>query len=220
MSDMNGQSKARRSDEVYEWLRRAIVTGELRPNEPLIEADLAEKLAVSRTPVRESLQRLASMGLILPRKRGWSVREYTPLEIRENSEVRIGLEGYATFLAAERASESELSVILALHRSRLDLKTADEALRVKTNREFHDSIIAAAGNPRLTNAIYASGQFYFNAPIARLTFEEELRLGNAEHERIVDCLLARDAAGAETAMRDHIRRTFSVFQRVTELKQA
>lgn len=208
----------RRSDEVYQWLRRAIVTGEIRPNEPLIETDLAAKLDVSRTPVRESLQRLASAGLILPRKRGWSVREYSPQEIRENCEVRIALEGYATSLAAERASESELEAIQALHQSRLQLDIADEILRVQTNREFHDAIIAAAKNPRLTNAIYASGQFYFNGPIARLTFKEELSLGNAEHERIVNFLLARDAAEAERAMRDHIKRTFSVFERVTELR--
>lgn len=208
----------RRSDDVYEWLRRAIVTGEIRPNEPLIEADLALKLDVSRTPVRECLQRLASAGLILPRKRGWAVREYTPLEVQQNSEIRIALEGYATSLAAERATASELTAIRALHESRLDLRPGDEALRVKTNRAFHDAIIAAAGNPRLTDSIYASGQFYFNAPIARLTFQEELSLGNADHERIVNRLIARDAAGAELAMRDHIKRTFSVFLRVTDRK--
>ncbi len=55
----------RRSGEVFDRVRQAIIAGELRPNEPLIEADIAERLGVSRTPVRESLQRLAAAGLIV-----------------------------------------------------------------------------------------------------------------------------------------------------------
>ncbi|MEF2985647.1 FCD domain-containing protein, partial [Pseudomonas aeruginosa] len=63
-----------------------------------------------------------------------------------------------------------------------------------------------------------TGQFYFNGPIARLTLGEEMRLGNADHQRIIDALIARDAAAAEFAMRAHIRRTLSVFQRVVNLE--
>ena len=210
MADTAGAS---RSNEVYEWLRVAIVTGEMRPNEPLIEADLAERLAVSRTPIREGLQRLADGGLIVARKRGWAVREYTPQEVIENSEVRAGLEGYATRLATVRASDEQLAAIAEIHRQRLSIKAVDEKSRVATNRNFHDTIIAAASNKRLTDAIYRSGQFYFNAPLARLTTEEEMKAGNADHQRIVDAMLGRDPAAAENAMRDHILRTFTIFQR-------
>lgn len=216
---MTRSPAARRSGDVYEWLRAAIVTGDLRPNEPLIEADLAERLTVSRTPVRESLQRLAAAGLIVPRKRGWSVREYTAEEMRQKSEIRAALEGYAAYLAAERATKDDLAAISRLHRERLALMPADEALRVKTNRAFHDAVIAAAKNPALASAIYETGQFYFNGPIARLTLGEEMRLGNADHQRIVDALAARDAPAAERAMREHIRRTLSVFQKVVDVKR-
>src|ERR1700728_2381464 len=81
--------------DVYERIRLAIVSGDIRPNEPLIENDLAEALGVSRTPIRESLQRLAADDLIVTRKRGWAVKEYTTNEIRENFEIRSGLEGMA-----------------------------------------------------------------------------------------------------------------------------
>jgi DNA-binding GntR family transcriptional regulator len=204
----------RRSLEVYDRLRHAIVTGEIRPNEPLIEADLAAELGVSRTPVRESLQRLAAAGLIVPRKRGWSVREYRPEEVRQRSEIRAGLEGYAAFLAASRASEEELGGINEIHRLRLALVATDETARVKTNRAFHDAVIAAAHNPALAEAIDGTGQFYFNAPVARRTTAEEMRQGNAEHQLIVDALNARNAEAAEAAMRAHIQRTLSVFLRV------
>jgi DNA-binding GntR family transcriptional regulator len=213
LTRMAGTAGTNRSNEVYEWLRVAIVTGEMRPNEHLIEADLAERLAVSRTPIRECLQRLADGGLIVPRKRGWAVREYTPQEVIENSEVRAGLEGYATRLATTRATDEQLAAISAIHQQRLRIEVVDEKSRVATNRNFHDAIIAAAQNKRLTDAIYRSGQFYFNAPLARLTTAEEMKAGNADHQRIVDAMIGRDPAAAESAMRDHILRTFTIFQR-------
>ena len=98
---------ARRSDDIYE-LRRAIVTGEIRPNQPLIEPDLAAQLGVSRTPVRESLQRLVIAGLVVPRKRGWAVREFTVEEMQENAEVRAGLEGMQP-ISRPRAGRSRRS---------------------------------------------------------------------------------------------------------------
>jgi DNA-binding GntR family transcriptional regulator len=204
-----------RADDVFHWLRTAIVTGKIRPNEPLIETDLALRLRVSRTPIRESLQRLAADGLIVPRKRGWSVREYTPEEAQQNCEVRAALEGFATSLAAERASDAELCRIEAAHDYRLALHAVHEELMVQTNRAFHDAILAAAHNARLTDAIFRSGRFYFKAPAGRQGTEEEFKAANADHGRIVTALVRRDAVAAERAMRDHVFRSFSAFQRVS-----
>ena len=78
--------------------------------------------------------------------------------------------------------------LLAIHERRLTLRSSDEAMRVKTNRNFHDAIMRASGNGRLTDAIYHSGQFYFNAP-RRATTGEELTLGNADHALIVAAIL-------------------------------
>src|SRR5690606_9984578 len=94
----------RRAHEIYDRLRGDIVHGVLRPNEPLIETELAEQLGVSRTPIRESLQRLASDGLIVYRRRRWYVYEHTADEIREMYEIRAAQEGYAARLAAERGT--------------------------------------------------------------------------------------------------------------------
>src|SRR5690242_1294185 len=71
------------ADGVYQRLRSAIVRGDLRPNERLVEADLAVWLEVSRTPVRECLQRLAAERLVVNRRRGWIVQEHTVEDIRE-----------------------------------------------------------------------------------------------------------------------------------------
>lgn len=205
----------RRSGDAYETLRNAILSGERRPNEPLIEADIAAALAVSRTPVREALQRLAVEQLILPRKRGWAVREITAIEAGENSEVRAALEGYAARLVAERATEAEISAAAAVHARRLAIDPSDEKARVESNREFHGIIVDAARNQKLRDAILRSGRFYFNDSVARMTSPEEFRLSNQDHGLIVAALQARDADRAEQAMRNHIMRTFHIFRKLS-----
>lgn len=205
----------RRSGDVYETLRNAILSGEMRPNEPLIEIDIAAALAVSRTPVREALQRLAVEQLILPRKRGWAVREITAVEAGENSEVRAALEGYAARLAAERATEAEIAAAAAVHARRLAIDPNDQKARVESNREFHAIIVDAARNRKLKDAILRSGRFYFNDSVARMTSPEEFRLSNQDHGVIVAALQARDADRAEQAMRNHIMRTFHIFRKLS-----
>ena len=208
---------ARTTDEVYERLRLAIITGEIRPNEPLIEADLAAALDVSRTPIRESLQRLGADGLILPRKRGWAVREYSPREIQENYEVRAALEGYAARLAASRATDAELAEIAQIQAMRDAEPSPSREFRARTNRQFHDAIMAAGKNTRLADSIFRIGQFYFSNRIAGLTTEQEFKANQTDHGRIVQALQARNEAEAEEAMRAHILRTFLVFQRLEGL---
>ena len=202
------------SDEVYEKLRLAIVTGEIRPNAPLIEVDLANALNVSRTPIRESLQRLAADQLVVPRKRGWAVKEYSAQEIQESYEVRAALEGYAARLATTRASDDEIAAITEIQRLRDAETNPTREFRVRTNRQFHDGIIKAARNDRLAEAIYRSGRFYFNERIAAITSREDFAANQSDHARIVLALQSRDPAGAEEAMRSHILNTFTAFLRV------
>lgn len=202
----------RRSGDVYETLRNAILAGEMRPNEPLIEADIAAALAVSRTPVREALQRLAVEQLILPRKRGWAVREITAFEAGEHSEVRAALEGHAARLATERATDAEIASAAEVHAHRLTIDPGNEKARVETNRALHGIIVDAARNETLKDAILRSGRFYFNGTVARLTSSQEFHLSNQDHAAIVAALQARDGDGAERAMRNHIMRTFHIFR--------
>jgi DNA-binding GntR family transcriptional regulator len=216
-ADKDEARPASSSDDVFERLRLAIVTGEIRPNTPLIEVDLAEALGVSRTPIRESLQRLAADELIVQRKRGWAVREYSPQEIQEAYEVRAALEGYAARLAAERGSNAEIAAIAAVQ----DLREAEahptNEFRVKTNRQFHDGVINAARNIRLAAAIYRSGRFYFNERIAGAAGKSDFATNQSDHGRIVLALRAHDANEAEAAMRAHILNTFMAFQRLGAL---
>jgi len=196
---------ATRSDDVYERLREDIVTGRARPNERLIEVELADRLQVSRTPIREGLQRLAAEGLVVSRRRGWVVLEHTGAEIRQIYEARAALEGYCARLAAERATEAQLKDIASVHRGdpKRIVKSSRQHL-VEVNDRFHDAIIAAAHNERLADMIRRNRTYYFTFRIAQLYTDDEADASIAGHRAIVRALLQHDSNRAEREMRAHI----------------
>jgi len=111
----------------------------------LIEAELAASLQVSRTPVRESLPRLAAEGLIVSRGRGWVVLEHSADEIREIYDVRAALEGYASLLAAERATPEQVEHIVA-HGTSTPLNDATETKAIRAAFGAHADRIAVTSN--------------------------------------------------------------------------
>lgn len=193
------------SEATYRRLRSDIVRGLLRPNERLIEAELAESLAVSRTPIRESLQRLAADGLVVSRRRGWVVYEHTPDEIREIYEIRSALEGYAACLAAERATDEHLSKIVTILQESVDIAHVPRQRMVEVNDRFHDAIIEASGNRRLAKEIGRNRLYYFNYRLANLYSDEEVSVSRAQHDQIVRALLGRDSREAEEITRTHVK---------------
>lgn len=203
---------ANRTVEVYEQLRRAIVEGAIRPNERLVESDLAERFDVSRTPIRECMLRLAGDGLIVSVRRSWVVREHSPLEVTEVFEVRAALEGFAARLAAERATDAQIQGVEAIHREYADLTLrSDRGHLVAHNDQFHDEVIAAAGNQLLSDQIRRNSQYYFMHRIAGFLSDDEVRTSIAGHERLVQALISRDGNRAEDVARK------SVFEGLTKI---
>jgi DNA-binding GntR family transcriptional regulator len=199
-ADAVGTSPAIRPD-VYDQIRWDIVHGVLRPNEALVETDLAERLGVSRTPVRESLLRLAANGLIISRRRRWYVYEHTADEIKEIYEVRAANEGYAARLCCERASDDQLQAIASAHTA-VNRASAEE--RVSANDAFHDQINNACGNQRLIKLITENRLFHFNLRLAAAYTPEELERSSEQHTELVAAVLARDGDRAEAVVRTHV----------------
>jgi DNA-binding GntR family transcriptional regulator len=196
---------ASRTEGAYQRLRSAIVCGDLRPNERLVEADLAAWLSVSRTPVRECLQRLAAEGLVAKRRRGWIVQEHSTGQIREIYDVRAALEGYAARLAARQASRGQVERIMAL--AGVDPATyADPPRRgfVEYNQEFHDTVVESCGNTRLTEAIRRSREYYFNYRIAAVYSAAEVAAAIAGHQAIGQAIRRQDGEAAERLTRAHV----------------
>lgn len=213
---MSSEPSARRSSDVYESLRKAIVTGKIPPNEPLIEHTLAKTFMVSRTPVRESFQRLSRDGLIVPRKRGWAVREFTRVEVQENYEVRADLEGLAARLAAVRGSPTMKARIQRIHRERLLLDSGNVNERVRSNLAFHKAIVEAAQNSKLAVLIENAETFYFNQRASSVSAEDFER-AQREHGEIVDAIIRSDGDRADETMRGHILRAMTVWLATTDV---
>jgi DNA-binding GntR family transcriptional regulator len=198
-----------RSHEVYDQLRAEIASGELRPNERLIELELAQRLSVSRTPIRESIQRLAADGLVVNRRRAWFVREHSPAEITSLYEVREALEGYAARLAATRATPEQRVAIVDLSRFDPGEDPRNERF-VDVNARFHNTIAAAAQNAPLTRLLAANRDFYFNRRIAVAYHGSDVQLACAEHAALADAVARGDAAEAEEINRRHITRSLAL----------
>jgi DNA-binding GntR family transcriptional regulator len=191
------------ADDVYWTLRREIIHGALRPNVPLVEADIAEWLKVSRTPVRESMQRLAVDGLIISRRRRWFVYEHSRDEVVELYEIRAALEGYAARLACQRATDEQLDEISKCRTATISADGGQRE-RVMVNERFHDLVIAAANNRRLADLIERNRLFHFNYRIASLYTPADLEISSGQHLDLLRAVCARDAETAEQVTRHHI----------------
>jgi DNA-binding GntR family transcriptional regulator len=204
----SGATNGSLGDDVYWRLRREIVRGELRPNQPLAELDIAERLHISRTPVRESMQRLAADGLVISRRRRWIVHEHSKAEIQEIYEVRAALEGYAARLASQRVTEDD---VVSLSRLRDESEPIlDLAARIESNEAFHHRIVAISGNHRLSELLDRNRNYGFNRQVASLYSPDDLAESAAQHRGVVDAIRARDGDSAERIAREHIASALAI----------
>ena len=169
-------------DVVFNTLRQAILKGELAPGERLMEIQLAEKLGVSRTPIREAIRKLELEGLVLmiPRK-GAEVAKISEKSLRDVLEVRRSLEELAIELACQRMSEEDMDELERVQRNFRNAIAKGEAMTIaETDEQYHDVIYQGTGNDKLVQMLLV------------------------EHEHILKALRNRNIADAKNAAREHI----------------
>jgi DNA-binding GntR family transcriptional regulator len=192
--------------EVALRLRQRIVEGHLAPGAKLNERELSELLQVSRTPLREAIKMLAAEGLValLP-NRGAVVVQLSEQDVADAFEVIAGLEGQAGELAAQRISVAQLAEIRALHYEMLAAFTRrDLATYYRLNALIHTHINAAAGNRVLTQT-WANLNARLQALRFRSNFDEaKWQRAMQEHDRMIELLADRDAAGLRALMTAHL----------------
>ena len=195
------------TDWVYEEVRQAIIELRLQPGEPLREATMAEQLGVSKTPVREALARLEQEGLVETTSfKGAVVSGYSPEDLQEIYELRELLEGAAVRAAAVTASEETVARLEDLVHESRELRTKDDLEGLAALLGAFDLVIYdQVANERI-RALIENLKAHL-ARIGRLTEEipGRVKASVEEHAAIVDAIAARDADGAERAMRAHIR---------------
>jgi DNA-binding GntR family transcriptional regulator len=194
----------RLADDFYRTLRDDILMGRLRPRDHLVEVDLAERLSVSRTPVRESLQRLAADGLIVSHRRRWVVYEHTLDEIKDIYEVRMALEGYAARLACQRATEEQVDELSSFFETRPREPVGGNSRFVDFNTRFHELITQAANNAYFQRLADSNRFYSFNNQLAQRYDMRDVDESNAQHREILAAIVGRDPDAAERAARAHV----------------
>jgi len=198
----------RAADTAYEAVRRMILSGEAAPGTRLGEAELAETLGLSRTPVREAIQRLGADGLVevLPH-RGARVVLWSARDLEEIFELRTLLEPYAVARAARIGLEGPVLAELRDLCSAME-GAADEgevSLLARLNSHFHEALIDASGNSRLPGMLTS----VMHAPLILGTFHrydaETMTRSMGHHREVVDAITARDPEWAASVMRSHLR---------------
>ena len=192
------------SQPVYERVKHDIVTGALAPGEPLLETLLAERYAVSRTPIREALRQLDRDGLVERAGRSMRVRYFTPEQIYDIYEVRGILEGAAARAAAERRTPFDLDRLRDLL-AHLEDDGLDVEQRASLNRGFHAAIWRAGHNSILIEQIerlYLTSIGHMSTTLA-----DDARWRNSldEHRRLLDAIEAGDGDEAERLTLEHLR---------------
>ena len=201
------------SQDVTETLRTWILHGQIQPGDRLEEIPLAERLGVSRTPVRAALSTLASEGLVNHQpKRGYLVRGFDVDEIAAAYDVRAVLEGLACRNAATRGltdaqSRGLLEALAEGDRilARGELRPEDHAPYQQMNVTIHDTLLQAAGNPWVTRFAEQAQNIPFASDRIILWDDHAIILrSHGDHHRIIEAIIARDCVRAEQLMREHV----------------
>lgn len=193
--------------DAYELILEAIDRGDFRPGDRLVESDLAERFNVSRTPIREALQRLETQSMLTRQGRSLIVASLDHNQLSELYAVRSELEGLAARLAARHAAEEEIRVLRRMVEEDRGLIGDPEALS-RANRRFHKQIHLASHNRFLVQQLDLVHRSM--ALLATTSLAAEGRGARAldEHAAIVQAIAAGDGAAAAEALRTHLSNAF------------
>jgi len=194
------------SATLREAIEEMIAVGALSPGQHLDETELATRFGVSRTPIRETLIQLASMGLVVIRpRRGAIVAELGPQQLVEMFEVMSELEATCGRLAARRMTPQEQQVLLDAHRACMDARDAQEPDDYYYKNElFHEAIYAGSHNQFLIEQ--ARNLYRRLRPYRRLQLRVRDRLGKSyeEHDGVVNAIIDGDGELAARLLREHV----------------
>lgn len=193
--------------DAYSLIVEAIDDGIYKPGDRLVELELAERFGVSRTPVREALQRLETQSMVKRDGRSLIVATLDHSQLAELYTVRTELEALAARLAARHATPEELRVLQSMIDD--DRKVLGDAQALaRSNWRFHRQIHLASHNRYLVQQLNMVHRNMALMARTSLAAEGRDRTALAEHQAVVDALMSGDGAAAEAALRAHISKAF------------
>ena len=192
---------------IFNTIREAIIVGELKPGERLMEVQLAEKMGVSRTPVREAIRKLELEGLVdmLPRK-GAHVADLSVKDIMDVLEVRSTLDGLASSLSASRITDEEIKELKHLHTQFENyIEKGNTQGIIRKDAEFHDIIYRSSRNDKL---IQISSNLREQIQRFRVIYIKDYSSSKElvkEHAEIIDSIIRKDSTAAMKCAQQHIK---------------
>jgi DNA-binding GntR family transcriptional regulator len=195
-------------EQVHKKLKESIINGILPPHKRLIEEKIAAEMEMSRTPVREAIQKLEKEGLIhkLPRG-GYAISVVTVEDIDDVFGLRSVIEGYAAYLATLRVSAEEIAIleeIVNKEEKYLKEKRYDEIIELNT--EFHEKLYRAARSAKLYGMIYDLRDYIHRFRVMILRHQDFVEISIKDHKDMITLMKAKDAARVEKLVRKHITR--------------
>lgn len=193
-------------DVVFNTLRQEILTGKLKPGERLMEIHLANKLGVSRTPIREAIRKLELEGLVImmPR-RGAEVAQISWKSLKDVLEVRSALDALAIELACERMGQEDLeSLYKACECFEEATKTKDPTKIAEADVAFHDIIVVSTGNKRLIQLVNNLSEQMYRYRFEYIKDESQHDMLVQEHKEMYRCIQNKDKKAAASVVKKHI----------------
>lgn len=193
-------------DVVFNTLRQAILTGELKPGERLMEIHLANRLGVSRTPIREAIRKLELEGLVtmIPRK-GAEVAQITEKSMNDVLEVRRAVDALCVELACDRIDSQSLEQLrIACDNFEQAVKTKDVKKIAQADVKLHDIIVQATGNQRLIQLVYNLSEQMYRYRFEYIKDASQHQHLVEEHRIIYESIVNKDKDTASRAAKMHI----------------
>ncbi len=194
--------------QTYDYVRGQIINLGFKPGEYITDAQIAEKLEISRTPVREAFQRLEKEGLLINEARkGWRVYMLDLEDVHEIFELKIAVEGMLIRKAAECTDEG---LRKDLGDALLDMKNAtetnDSELWLQADIHLHNILFLMSNNERAERIIENLNDQWHRLRLGYVALQGRTKASIGEHEEFVGSVLAGDADNAERQMREHLAR--------------
>ena len=202
MSETRGVQK-----DAYQLILRAIDRGTYRPGDRLVESELAERFGVSRTPIREALQRLETQSLLARDGRSLIVASLDHNQMAELYVVRSELEGLAARLAAQHATDEEVHLLQEMVAD--DQKRVDDPAELsRTNRRFHRQVHLASHNRYLVQQLDLLYRSMALMTTTSLAAKGRSKIALREHSAVVEAISAGDGDAAYRELKGHISRAY------------
>ena len=201
------------TDQIFSALRERIVTGQIRPNERLIELEIAKGFGSSRTPVREAFRMLQSAGYVstLLSGRQVAVTDYSSGKLEKLFEIREALETMAIKLACQWISEEQIKKAEEYYRRSVEaFNNHDIEQSVELDYTFHDTIYAACGNEDLLSLVRTHRYQYATSWVVSMFAPRDWARQIKQHGQILEAVRERNALKAERRTRKHLRTSLRI----------